>query len=300
MSRFFSGSQKGSPRYSFGEAGFSQVVLLVLLVVGLVAAVYGVQYARTVMNPQASEIASLDILDDEVTLADCYSNKSYEYCDASSGNMKRVSFRLTETRDDNDQVTGNSCSRDIEDSGISCSSYYCADNLVYCDNVHHDPAILISKHSGVYDVSDPAEPKCVYIYDQVKNPDDGQTVLCSVGPTYSKNPAHTDNTWYTNRPGFKNPAPYIETPDPQETRSEGTANYSGTGNFCEPGTRNQDSCALCNSQGTAWNESGTDWGLYDGKTGNWCGCARQYSTKIQNMSYNSTNYPQCFGPSEQE
>ena len=250
MSRFFSDSQKG----------VGQIVLLILLVVGLVAAVYGVQYARTVMNPHASEGTTYDYQNSPES-ENIVTPKSGSQCQNEAKCEDDVAVIYHNAINPN---TGVCDTERTESTNQSCIKYFC-DDIVYADPdaIHNgQKGWLIHKFTESYDA---ARNLC---YDYIFQPVTRVNV---------------------------------------ETKSGLAGSYQGestpvnkSSQICDPGEIKSDTCNQCNSQGTGFNSVGTNWGNFSTDSATWCTCASRYSVAIQGQSYNSTNYPQCFGPSEQE
>lgn len=324
-------SPKFSVNFSLNQKGVSQIILLVLLVVGLVAVVYGVQYARTVMNPKAYENS---IGYTGPTTADSASGTCRDY--ARCENNVAVIYRQEDSN-------GSCTTRTIESTNKSCIKYFC-DDLVYADpDAEKDGKVgwWIHKYAPSYnsDVN-----KCSYAFEpfiamadaHIQGPEvvpagyaaDAGWVGASVACPSEIYCDDQKRDISTNQPINLFIHQYVNPQEPYKL--DGSCNwiydrlepptYPSCGNnsdstnkaklekdfningsivneslqVCKPGEYNALSCSRCNSTGSGWNDAGTDWGSFTQDKIQWCGCAKYYSQAIAGQSYDSTNYPQCF------
>lgn len=312
MSRFSPDSQKG----------IAQIALLLLLVIGLGAAVYGVQYARTVMNPHASE----------GSFADC--TYQAEACDEETQTITRFS----QSRD-----SDGLCENKVEKLDQSCAQVLCKGDNEYCDNskgkviqktatkyidgqCEYDTSTTNRtcayssegancEHKGTY--CDPSTQRVTYVYSQKLPNGSCEPKTQLLDQTCGERFCPDNNFEYCDDVKF-NPGKVIRKVngryqdgqceyDYQTIESKTCADLGKPEKVttdktkinptlrCNPGTRSSDLCAWCNSEGTNWNASGTDWGNYENDSAGWCACGANYSQKQEGKDFTSENYPQCVG-----
>lgn len=243
-------------RKFLNQKGLTPVILLILLVGGLVAGIYAFNYARTNLKPKAYDpnFNPVTTTEESVVEANCQNNTvMYEKC--VDGQVINVTNRLKVSFSDQLGKDVTECVREEEPRGLSCAAYFCPDEgKEYCDP-KVDGGKIIRKSRLAYE-----KGECVYDYKNTGK-------VCGDYSTKKE----------LNISGYG-------------TTAGNTENQAGW--FCKAGTWNSDTCTLCNSAGSAYNNEGTDWGNYSANPTSWCACAKKYGD-MYSSTYTTDNYPGC-------
>lgn len=151
--------------FRFGEAGITQVLLLVLLTSGLIVGVYAVQYVRTVLEPEAYETD--EVVSEEENSEDKKGDQNCKDQVRCENDMAIKYYRST------DDPVNKTCKEERQPTNLSCVQAFCDDLTYYDPNAEHlDPdsgklitGWLIYKYASSYD---PKEPnpinRCQYVF----------------------------------------------------------------------------------------------------------------------------------------